>query len=207
MKSGQWIMTASGKRFDYETPKMESIDIEDIATALSNTCRYSGHCGSFYSVAEHSVLVSFLVDQEMIGAPFAGLMHDAAEAYCCDVPLPLKESMRLDSLPRKSPYHDIIGRVETAIRRKFIVRHNEEVATEVKYCDVLSCLMEAKTFFGHRNMADWPFYSPDRIAEGYERLGLVSFECRPDFFKGNQGMTPRSARTLFLERFHELYHP
>ena len=48
------ILTASGIYFDYANPTAGMINIEDIAKALSNTCRFAGH-SRFYSVAEHSV--------------------------------------------------------------------------------------------------------------------------------------------------------
>ena len=62
----------------------------DIAHALSNKCRYSGHTRHFYSVAQHSVLVSLLVPTKYA---MEGLLHDAAEAYFPDVPYPLRSIM------------------------------------------------------------------------------------------------------------------
>ncbi len=82
-----YIKTYSGHRFDYEDIENNFIDIFDIAHGLSNTCRFSGQCNSFYSVAQHSVLVSYQVPPYHA---FEALMHDAAEAYMCDIPTPLK---------------------------------------------------------------------------------------------------------------------
>jgi 5'-deoxynucleotidase YfbR-like HD superfamily hydrolase len=82
-----FIQTLSGKRFDYINSTADDVDIEDIANALSNICRFAGHVPEFYSVAQHSVLCSQIVPPEFA---FEALMHDAAEAYCQDIPQPLK---------------------------------------------------------------------------------------------------------------------
>lgn len=88
MKPG-WIMTASGRRIHPLDPRPEDICIEDIAHALSHQCRFSGHVRRFYSVAQHSVLVSFACG---LDDALYGLLHDASEAYLVDVPRPLKRS-------------------------------------------------------------------------------------------------------------------
>lgn len=87
---GPYIQTYTGKYFYSEDPRPEEIDIQDIAHALSQVCRFAGHCPHFYSVAEHSVLVSELVDPR---DALWGLLHDASEAYLPDVPRPFKGSL------------------------------------------------------------------------------------------------------------------
>jgi len=82
------ITTFTGKKFNLERP---DFDLEDIAHALANTCRYGGHCRKFYSVAEHSVNVARIMDVEGLGDPREGIMHDATEAYLSDVPAPFKQ--------------------------------------------------------------------------------------------------------------------
>lgn len=85
---GDWIATYSGKRFYPLDPRPEDIDVYDIIHALSNLSRFNGHCTEFYSVAQHSVLVSLMCpDQDALW----GLLHDATEAYLADVPSPLKK--------------------------------------------------------------------------------------------------------------------
>lgn len=84
---GDWMQTNSGRRFYPLDPRPAEIDPEDIAHALSLLCRYGGHVDRFYSVAEHCVLMSRAVAPENA---LAALLHDATEAYVCDVPRPLK---------------------------------------------------------------------------------------------------------------------
>ncbi len=84
------IQTFSGVRYYPATPSSEDVRIVDIAHHLSMLCRYTGACKKFYSVAEHSVLVSYCVPPELA---LVGLMHDAAEAYTNDISRPLKRSL------------------------------------------------------------------------------------------------------------------
>lgn len=84
---GDWMQTYSGRRFYPMDPQPDEILVEDIAHALSLLCRYGGHVERFYSVAEHCVLMSEAV---MPSNALAALLHDATEAYVCDVPRPLK---------------------------------------------------------------------------------------------------------------------
>lgn len=86
------IETVSGIKADIFNMTDSMFDIEDIATSLSNICRYNGHLPHFYSVAEHSVLVADWLndsghDRKTI---LTGLLHDASEAYVGDMVRPLK---------------------------------------------------------------------------------------------------------------------
>lgn len=85
-----WMQTFTGRQFYPLAPEADAIDIRDIAHALAFQCRYNGHTRAFYSVAEHSVIVSHVVPAE---DALWGLMHDAAEAYVGDMVRPLKVSM------------------------------------------------------------------------------------------------------------------
>jgi hypothetical protein len=84
------MQTFTGRAFDPLNPNPALIDIEDIAHALSMSCRYGGHVNRFYSVAEHSVLVSYAVSPENA---LWGLLHDASEAYIADIVRPAKKRM------------------------------------------------------------------------------------------------------------------
>lgn len=97
---GDWLQTYTGRCFWPMDPRPEEVCIEDIARSLAFRCRYGGHVKRFYSVAEHSVLVSYFVPREQA---LWGLLHDAAEAYSADVPRPLKRM-----LPQWKPMEEAI---------------------------------------------------------------------------------------------------
>lgn len=86
-RHGPTIQVHSGILVPVLDPQPEHITIVDIAHALSNICRFNGHAREFYSVAQHSVLVSHIVPPE---AALWGLLHDAAEAYIGDLTRPLQ---------------------------------------------------------------------------------------------------------------------
>jgi uncharacterized protein len=102
-----WIATRGGRAVDLLSPDPASIHLEDIAHALSHLCRFTGHTERFYSVAEHSVLMSYMVPPSLA---VAALMHDAAEAYLGDVSAPLKSL-----LPK---YRFLEARMEAAIHTR-----------------------------------------------------------------------------------------
>ena len=81
------ILLESGKFYSYLNPETNDWTIEDIALSLSNLCRYSGQVQKFYSIAQHSYLVSYAVDQAYA---LDGLLHDGIEAFMVDIPTPLK---------------------------------------------------------------------------------------------------------------------
>jgi hypothetical protein len=90
-KAGNYFETYTGIKFYPLDPKPVEICIEDIAHALSNICRYNGHSKFFYSVAQHCVLCHDLAALYFEGnIPLYCLLHDAAEAYICDLPRPVK---------------------------------------------------------------------------------------------------------------------
>ena len=107
---GPTILLNSGNYFDLLRPHDSVFTIEDVAHGLSNVCRFAGQCDQFYSVAEHSYHVSFLVPPE---DAFQGLMHDATEAFIGDVTKPLK-----DILPE---YRVIERHIEAEVCARFAV--------------------------------------------------------------------------------------
>lgn len=137
-----WIQTYSGKRFTPLDPTIDSIVIQDIANALSMQCRFAGHISEFYSVAQHSVYVSYLCDFK---DSLHGLLHDASEAYLVDIPSPLKRS------PLFSEYRKVEENLQKNIYKRFEI--SEEEPESVKYADKLMLSIEAKQLLTLRD--DW----------------------------------------------------
>jgi len=106
--SDTYILTHSGRHFDFANPTTDMVCIEDIATALAKECRYGGHCRGHYSVAQHSWLCANVVPEEYA---LEALLHDATEAYCKDLPRPLKRML--------PGYAEVEERVDIVIRLKF----------------------------------------------------------------------------------------
>ncbi|ECY3259720.1 HD family hydrolase [Salmonella enterica subsp. enterica serovar Alachua] len=169
-----FIKTFTGQHIDYRNVRAEQIDIEDIAVALSNICRFAGHVPEFYSVAQHAVLCSQIVPKEFA---FEALMHDAAEAYCQDIPSPLKRLL--------PDYQRIEETVDIAIRQRFGLPNM--MSTPVKYGDLVILATERRDL----DLDDgsiWP------VLEGIPPSDIVSVIP----------LKPGQAYGLFLNRFNEL---
>ena len=81
------IRTFSGRWMNPLNPMPSNIVVEDISHALSLVTRWGGHTSRFYSVAEHSEHVGWMLPAEL---KLEGKMHDAPEAYLLDLQRPLK---------------------------------------------------------------------------------------------------------------------
>ena len=141
---GEYIQTMSG-RFYFEDPRESDVSIEDIAHALSHICRFAGHTTRFYSLAQHSVLVSrALPIPEDIA--LQGLLHDATEAYMVDLPRPLKRML--------PAYQRLENDIWKVIARRF--RLPEELSPEVKLADNKMLVTEARNILvEHPGNAWW----------------------------------------------------
>ena len=137
MNSG-CIETFSGMMIDPLAPEAGLISIDDIAHSLSMQCRFNGHSTRFYSVAEHSVHAAKLAEKffpdKPIIAKFA-LLHDASEAYLCDVPRPIKSSfpnyLEWESALSEIIYKKYTGKLPTEADEAMILKvDNIMLATE-----------------------------------------------------------------------------
>lgn len=112
-----WLFTHSGRRLYFLNPQADQIDLNDIAIALSRVNRFNGHTDVSYSVGQHSVMAAKEVlrrhgsSREAVRMALAALLHDASEAYICDIPKPLK--------PFIMGYADIEDRLMQVIFERF----------------------------------------------------------------------------------------
>ncbi len=127
-----WMWTYTGRKYWPADPRVEDIHIGDIAHGLAMLCRYTGHTAYFYSVAEHSVLVSLMVPPELA---LEALLHDASEAYLGDIGRPLKHFL-LD-------YQEIEKRNDRVIRERFLLPPTEHRLVKAADSDILHTEMRA----------------------------------------------------------------
>jgi uncharacterized protein len=169
-----WIQTFTGREFWFLNPSVESVDIIDIAHSLSLQCRYNGHCSEFYSVAEHSVLASHLLDENSYTVQLWGLLHDSAEAYVSDVPAPVKK------------YIPGLAELERTVMRVIAKKFNLPlpVPKEVKVVDLALLHME------HVELMKPPTSSWD--------ITVPPANVKIDYW------SPKEAKEFFLERFAQL---
>ena len=153
-------------------------DIEVIAHALSNICRFNGHCEHFYSVAEHCVLgTQWLMThypEPLIDNPLEFLLHDAAEIYIGDIPTPLKILCR--------EIMDLEDRILQSIYQQFDVLTYQPSLIKTIDRRMLEC--------EHREL----FVDHKCWSTGLKPLD-VDIKC----------WKPTDAENQFLELFHRLY--
>lgn len=86
------IVCHSGTWFSLLNPRSEDVYLEDIAHSLARQERFTGHCRTGSTVAEHSVRYARILRDEGRSRFVCayGLLHDAVEAYIGDIGLPQK---------------------------------------------------------------------------------------------------------------------
>lgn len=177
-----WILTYTGRRVWPLNLQSEDIDIRDIAHALAGENRWTSQSREWFSVGQHSLLVS-----EKVPSEFAlwGLLHDASEAYLRDLPKPLKD------LPEAQWYRDAEERAMKAICERFWLPL--EMPQEVADADRIMAATERRDFIVG-NFPDWEIKLSDGTpAKPYpEKL---------------HPLTPGMVEKLFLDQFKRLVPP
>ena len=172
--AGPYLQTVSGRWVNPFDPDPAQLDAGDIARALANQCRFGGHSRVFYSVAQHSVIVSQLVEERGgdVEDVFAALMHDASEAYLGDMPHPLKHRSPLGAAFKEAEDH-----LERSIRDRFAIKPD---VPEIKRADRALLATERRAFSAEtwhwpeldgvepldRELEAW---SPDAAAEAFSK--------------------------------------
>jgi uncharacterized protein len=173
-RKGTWAQTYTGKKFWSLDPKSEEVDLKDIAHSLALQCRFNGHSNSFYSIAQHSVLVSRIVSPDQA---LAGLFHDASETYTGDIVSPLKKF-----LPPE--FKKIEKAIEEVIFEHFGIKNINH--NEIKRADKIALFTEMRDLMkSHSDKWD----DEDLFAPHPEKIIPLN---------------PQEAEQEFLERYEEL---
>jgi hypothetical protein len=169
--------------FDANRP---TFDYLDIAHALAKKCRFGGHCHQFYSVAEHAVLVSRIME-ELGGDPREGYHHDDNEAYGPDFLSPQKQL-----LPDSQRF---MAKLDGQLRRWYGLPPFK--TRECTHADNVAVLIEAKAIMrSHGEGPQWAALDPWRAdAERLSKRQRFHIHC----------FDPERARTWYIQRGQELY--
>lgn len=180
VESEPFIQTVSGRRVNPFALAASDIDIDDIAQALANQCRFGGHCRRFYSVAQHSCLVADLVRDDAGDATAAlwALLHDAPEAYLSDLPHPLKHFSEFGRL-----YREAEDSLQAAISDYFRLPHEPPAVLR----EVDRAVLAAERAALMANTWEWP-----------ELRGVKPAAVEIDPWQ------PERAMREFLDRYHAL---
>lgn len=175
---GGWFQTYTGVQFFPVSPEPGSIRIRDIAHALAQMPRFTGHTQRFYSVAQHSVLAASLVpESDRLWA----LLHDASEAYLCDIAKPLK------MMPEFAGYRVIEAHLQTMIFSTFGLTGPEPAS--VKLADRTMLATEASQLLG-------PLLPAWHANGGTDFTLALDIQIDP--------WTPEAAEFYFLQTFNAL---
>ena len=184
---GSWIQTFSGLAFYPLDPRPEDIRIEDIAHALALQCRFTGHSRLFYSVAEHSVHVSYLCEPE---DALWGLLHDASEAYLGDVSRPLKRQ------PAMREYRVAERDAQWAVSLRFGLDTEELEPASVTRADMLLAAIEGRDLLPPIQARHEAMYA-ERWRDWFAPIGSCGLVL-------SRPWSPEEAESRFLARFRKL---
>ena len=127
-----YMWTYSGKNLYLRNPKPSDFDVTTIAVALGRICRFGAQSKVFYSVAQHSVLITELLqvltlDKRLLRA---SLFHDGSEAFIGDCISPLKYDKYFNKAYR--PLEELFM---NCIAKKFKFDFTENVKKIIKTCE------------------------------------------------------------------------
>jgi hypothetical protein len=148
---GKWIQTYQGQAFWPVAPDRDHVDIIDIAHSLALSCRWTGHVRKHFSVAQHSLFVSYLVPEQFA---LEALLHDASEAYISDIARPTK--------PQLANYYEIEERLMREVWHRFGVKSSLSSHDLVKEADNALLTAEARDLMRAPPMP-WTYVCESRL--------------------------------------------
>lgn len=192
-----WMITRHGRDHYLSAPESlaNTPDIADIASALAQINRFTGHARRPYSVAEHSLFTARLAKEDSRSAlvQLACLMHDAHEAYTGDLSSPAKNAVGLSWGLFEHRQADLVRRyygLRTAFEtHKRLIQHYDLVA--------LATEREQLTVYDARRNLDWPILDAPGAQVppcSWANLNSIEFVNAPW----------THWRDAFLLRFHDL---
>lgn len=187
---GDWSQTYVGKRFYPADPRPEDVDLMDIIMGLGNICRYNGNV-RFYSVAEHSVIVSRMVSEKNA---LVGLCHDFTEPYIGDMARPVKRV-----IGRDNKFFQLDKDIwQKAIAPKFGLPL--DLPEEVVIADTQVCVLEKRRLRVRSQAWDLPY--PEPSGPGIEIRAYLPPESHMHFMRRWCELTGASLIALKDEFMH-----
>lgn len=138
------MRTQSGQSVSLGDPWKSHLCICDIAHGLSHLCRFAGQSRRFYSVAQHSVLVSQMVPT------MPALLHDAHEYLMGDIPRPVKDYLRTRL------HSDALDKLEARLADGVLWRFTIPLNAAVKAADDAALALERRDLFDDPPRDDIP---------------------------------------------------
>lgn len=127
------MWTISGQNINLISMTAKDIRIDDIAWSLSMQCRYNGHVKKFYSVAEHSYLISkWFADQNRFMEAFQSLFHDAAETYIGDIVRDIKTEFFHDLIYIENDIFSLIFTNLREVPESIVIADDRILKTEIR---------------------------------------------------------------------------
>lgn len=186
-----WGLSSGGRVIDLTTPldTAARLTVGEIAHSLATINRYTGHALRPISVAEHSLLVSDIIERELglgVHAQMAGLMHDAHECVCSDQSSPTKQMLG-------AAWHDFEREWEHAFHKAFgLCEAFACYGPAVKRADLMALATERRDLM-HPGGPPWP------SLDGIPPQAGVQLRDR-------DGFTRQDWRSAFEDRYGELLY-
>lgn len=192
--------TYTGKKLDIFHFTPDELDIMDIFHPLTLICRFGGHIRKHFSVAQHSLLVEYIVEWHQYkiqnlelpndNERLHGLLHDGSDSLLGDMPRPLKYTEEMGLF--RSTEND----VQMKINAKFGLPLVEKTPA-VAFADEIALAIEANNLtLGKRSWAE-----EIRMKSGDT---IQAYDCAERFFKQIENLDPTTIKIMMFEKFYNL---